>query len=283
MRHLLWTGFWLALLSRSVFSVSKDFVPLQEKAMGHSLTGASLNNDSLYGNPASSGFTKVYSVDGIFQLPKTFAVSILDTKTSALGGGIGYYRRTYGGTKDVTQGLRLGFSGRVTDTLAIGMTGKMIWGPTSVLDSKNNPVPGQITNIKDKYYGLDTGVLYEGGMYQLGTSFHNVTSEKLEMGERREVSAGGRLNWQKVFYVSAAAQSLLSDVTPYEYSVGTEYVSPYFFGLKAGFRIQPYQANSFWSFGASFLSPRLSLHYVVELPNQKSIEMEHMFGATILM
>lgn len=283
MRHLLWTIFWLSLLGGPLFGLSKDFVPLQEKAMGHSLTGSHLANDSLYSNPAGSAFTKVYSVDGIFQLPKTLAVSILDTKTSNIGGGLGYYRRMYSGSKEVTQGMRLGFNSKITEQLAAGVTGKMIWGPTMNLDQYKEPIAGSFTGNQDKFYGVDMGLLYDAGHYQVGTSFHNVASEKEWMGEKREFSVGGRVNWQKVFFVSLSAQSYLSEVKPYEYGIGTEYVSPYFFALKAGYRTQPYRANSFWSLGASFVSPKLSLHYVVELPNQNSSSIEHMLGATILL
>lgn len=283
MRHLLWTSLWMLILGQSLFATARDFVPLQEKAMGHSLGGAHITNDSLYSNPAGSAFSKVYSIDGIFQLPKTLAVSVLDTKTAAVGGGLGYYRKNYANSKEVTQGVRLGLNSKITENLALGVNGKMIWGPKLVLDSQGVPVPGAILAAKDKFYGLDAGMLYDSGFFQLGTTFYNVASDNIEMGERHEFSVGGRVGWQKTFFVSATAQSYLSEVSPYEYGIGAEYVSPYFFGIRAGYRSQPYRANSFWSLGASFLSPKLSLHYVIELPNQNSTSIEHLFGATILM
>src|SRR5688572_26841971 len=102
-----WVGV-ICFLSAGSALAAPEFVPLQGKAQGHSLTGASQLNDSLYTNPAASAFTQVYAIDGTFQMPRTFAVSILDTKTSGMGGALGYLRKTPIEGGEPLQGVRLG-------------------------------------------------------------------------------------------------------------------------------------------------------------------------------
>jgi hypothetical protein len=78
------------LLSIAVFNLyaNSEYIPIQERSQGQSLTGSSLLNDSIFSNPASSSFTYVYSMEANYALPRSFAASILDTKTSFMGGGL---------------------------------------------------------------------------------------------------------------------------------------------------------------------------------------------------
>lgn len=265
MRHLIWTTAWMMILGKFAFGVSQEYVPIYEKALGHSLAGANVMNDSLYSNPASSTFSNVYSIDGSYAPPKTFAVSILDTKTSSIGGGLGYFRTGIANTEDLLQAVRLTLGGRVTDTLGVGVTGKMLWTP-------NN-----------RHNGVDVGAFYNLGTLQFGAVTHNAFGENAGMNQFREYSVGGRINWQQAMFFSVAAQGKVDDGEPEQYSMGVEYVSPYFFSLKGGFRRRPYtNPESFWSMGASFNSPKLGLHYAVEIPQQDSSETEHLLGATLL-
>ncbi|NDG27879.1 MAG: DUF115 domain-containing protein, partial [Proteobacteria bacterium] len=64
--------FWCVLTSFS-WGYS-DFVPLRERAQGHSLTGAIQTNDSIYSNPAAGIFATTYSVEGTFAFPKSFSI-----------------------------------------------------------------------------------------------------------------------------------------------------------------------------------------------------------------
>lgn len=275
MRHWIWTTVWMMVLGQVAFGVSHEFVPIYEKALGHSLAGGNLMNDSIYSNPAASAFSSVYSIDGVFAPPKTFAVSVLDTKTSSIGGGLGYFRRSFTDVPEVLQGIRLAFAGRVSNVVSVGVTGKMLWGPGVLRNAEGGAT-------SDRFNNVDAGVFYNMGMLQVGGVLHNTISENENMGQYRKYSAGGRINWQQAMFLSFAASGHVNDVDPDEYSVGVEYVSPYFFALKGGFRTKPYEANSFWSMGASFNSPRMGLHYAVEIPNQKTSETEHLLGASLL-
>lgn len=269
----------LVFLACSLYA-AQDFVPIQERAQGQALAGSAQLNDSLYSNPAASSFLNVYSVDGSVSLPKSFAVSVLDTKTSNLGGAVGYFRRQVGsdyfstGTpssnnSSYIQGAKISLMGRLSDKIGVGFSGKSIWGPN---------VEGQ----SDKLYDGDLGMIFNGGFIQAGASVRNVFGGKAMMGFAREFSVGARATYDQILSLSVASQSNFNEVRPYQYGVGVEYISPYYFALRGGYRILVEDRQSFWSFGTSFVSPRLSLHYAMEMPNQPNSAMEHTLGTTLL-
>lgn len=272
MKHTIVFGL-LALFSAPALagSGSTEFIPLQERAQGRSLTGASLLNDSLFSNPASASFTQVYSVDATFNSLKTFALSILDTKTSGIGGALGFYRMARPGFDKPVQGGRLSLSNRLSQNLGIGLTGKMIWGQDLTAARADR-----------KYTDLDLGMLAQLDFLQLGLNVRNLFGGEELMGETREYSFGARVGWEQTLFLSASVGGNVSGFEPREVGFGAEYVSPYYFALKGGFRTRPIESNSFWSAGLSVLSPRVSLHYAVEIPNQPGSGAEHTFGTTVL-
>lgn len=258
--------FWICRLSLA----APEYVAVQDRALGQSLGGASQLNDSLYTNPASSSFTQVYSIDGSLMLPRSFAVSILDTRTSSVGGSLGYFRRTLGEDPGFLQGVKLALSGKASQSIGLGIAGKTLWGPDTL-------------STNSRLNDLDTGVLTNFGWLQMGLTLRNILGGNLAMSQPRETMLGGRIGYMETLYLSAAAKSLLENLNPYQYGVGVEYISPYYFALKGGFRWQPLQRASYWSGGLSIISPRLSLHYAVEFPQQADEKMEHVFGLTILL
>ncbi len=267
MRTLLKVGIFVL---SGLATASPEFVPLQEKAQGGALAGASQLNDSLYTNPAGSSFTQVYALDGIFQMPKTFAVSVLDTRTSGMGGALGYFRKQVGSYEQPLQGAKLGLCGKVSDSIGFGVAGKMLWGPN---------LAGDYTKLND----IDTGLLGTYSFLQFGVALRNTLGGDVSMDQGREWTAGARAGWEDTLYLSVATVSHWEAVSPYQYGAGVEYVSPYYFSLKAGYRTQPRVGQNFWSAGFSFLSPRLSLHYAVEFPQQAGSKTEHLLGVTLLM
>jgi len=257
------------VLSATSFGLP-EFAPIQDKAQGGSLTGASQLNDSLYTNPAASGFTQVYSVDGAFQMPKTFAVSILDTRTSGVGGAIGYFRKQNDVAAKPVQGGKLGFVSKVGEGLAFGAAGKIIWGP------KSDGVDG---NLKD----IDMGILANYSIVQFGVVLRNTLGGDPLFDQTREWGTGARIGWEDTLFFNVSTLSKWENFSPYQYGVGAEYVSPYYFSLKAGFRTQPEARQSYWTGGLSFLSPRMSLHYAVEFPQMAGAKPEHVIGVTLLL
>ena len=258
---------------------AEDFIPIQEKALGQSLAGAPQLNDSLYSNPAASSLVDVYSVDGSYMLPKSFAVSVLDTKTSSLGGAVGYFRKvadrdyfTPGVSVDnqkFIQGAKLAFMGRLSNQIGLGIAGKSIWGPDTA--GKDN-----------KLVDADVGAIFNSGFFQMGATIRNILGGKQSMKLDRELSLGSRLSYNQILSLSVAAQSKLNNPKPYQIGVGAEYVSPFYFALRGGYRSLVEEARSFWGVGASFVGPKLSVHYSLEMPNQSNSPSEHMFGTTML-
>lgn len=277
MKVFLSLGFMLTTL---LLHAAQDFVPLQEKAQGQALTGAVQLNESLYSNPAASSLVNVYSIDGSLSLPKSFAVSVLDTKTSGLGGAIGYFKReadkdyfapgvTSNPGANTIQGAKLALMSRLSNNLGVGISGKSIWGPN---------IQGKADRIQD----LDLGVIYNQGFFQLGASFRNILGGKELMQFYREYALGGRISYNQILSLSVATQSKLNKSTPYQVGVGVEYVSPYYFALRGGYRNLLQERKNFWSLGGSFVSPKLSLHYAMEIPNQPNASLEHTLGTTLL-
>jgi hypothetical protein len=258
---------------------AQDFVPIQERAQGQALAGSTQLNDSLYSNPAASSFLNVYSIDGTLAMPKSFAVSVLDTSTSNLGGAIGYFKRSVSsdyfdsgvdaGNLISIQGAKLALMGRLSRTVGIGVSGKSIWGPNT---------QGKSDHLQD----ADLGVIYNGAFYQFGGAVRNVFGGKATMDFHREFSIGGRVTYDQLLSLSAATESKFSSPSPYQYGVGVEYVSPFYFALRGGYRTLVTDKQNFWSFGASFTSPKLSIHYAMEIPSQSNAQIEHTLGTTLL-
>lgn len=247
-----------------------EFVPLQHRAQGRSLTGSNTLNDSLYTNPAGSAFTRVYSVDATFMAPRAFAVSVLDTQASNMAGALGYFRMPRGGFDQVTQGAKLALAGRVTPYLAFGAAGKAIWGP-------------DLAGTSATYKDMDLGTLLSVESFQLGITARNLFGGNPAMGAFREYGLGGRIEYEKILFLSVAAESDVGeDLTPDQYGIGAEFVSPYYFAIKGGWRIRPEQSATYWSVGASIVSQRASLHYAMEIPQQNDEEVAHVVGATVL-
>jgi hypothetical protein len=248
-------------LSSNTFGIP-EFVPIQERAQGYSLAGATTLNDSIYVNPAGSAFIQVYSVEGTYNLPKDLAVSILDTKTSGVGGGLGYFRQNVG-FSDSLQGFKLALSTKVSETLGVGLGGKIMWGPDTA---------GNNSKLND----VDLGFLTNLNFIQLGLVVRNLLGGNAGYDQFRELSLGAHFAaYQDIFFLNAAISSKWGNWKPYSYGVGAEYISPYYFSLKGGYRIQPDNGISYWSAGASLLAPKLYVHYAVEFPSIANASLVH--------
>lgn len=248
-----------------------EFVPLQERAQGQSLVAANLLNDSIYANPAASAFVETYTVNGEYMMPKSFSASILDTKSSGIGGGLGYFREPFPGSTEAIQGAKLSLLGRVTEWAGVGIAGKALWAP---------PIPDQKNDLKD----IDIGTLFRTGFANFGFAVRNVLGGNAALHQPREWAAGARIDYQQLLFLSVATLGSWNSAKPYQYGIGAEYVSPYFFALKGGYRIQPDEHKSYWSAGVSFIAPRIAVHYAFETPTQSGAgeHTEHMIGTMLM-
>lgn len=266
-----------------------EFIPMHQFAEGHSLTGANLLNDSLYVNPAAAAFTRVYSIDATYQLSKRYAVSVLDTKNGAVNGALGYFRQpvsssAFGDTfAEPMQGVKGALSARVSNNVAVGIAMKTMWGPRAQLGQT-----AATASQKDRLTDGDLGILGNFGMIQLGATLYNLVgggNEALDPHQGREVSLGGRIGYQDLFFVSVATQSRFRTPTPYQYGIGAEYVSPYYFALKGGYRIVTDigPQRTYWSAGFGINSPRVSVSYGVQFPQTDYERVEHVLGLMLMM
>lgn len=255
---------WI-LVTPAVFC-APEFVPTQERAQGHSLTGSVQFNDSLYSNPAASAFVQVYSIEGSLA-QGALAASVVDTKTSYVGGALGYLRLQETPSRDKLESLRLGFCRKITDVFAVGVLGKTIW------------------NASQRLNDIDAGLLAKFSVLEVGVVARNTLGGKIEfmVDQQREYSAGGRLNFKDTLYFSASTTSTHQQLlAPYEYGVGAEFISPYFFSIKGGYRWERISGESHWSAGLSLLSPRFIAHYAVEFANDASKDSEHQVAVSLL-
>lgn len=248
-----------------------DFVPLQERALGQSLTGATLLNDSLFSNPASSVFIQSYSIDGTYNLPKSFSVSVLDTRTSNIGGALGYFQETFNSSSMPKQGAKVSVMNQVvSQVFGLAAAGKIIWGP----DQNQNQ-----TNYKD----LDIGFLIKASFLQIGGTLRNVFGGLSVLNENREIQLGIRFNYDDILFISLTSQSLYSTPTPYQYGAGFEFITPYYFSLKGGARYLSSQNTYLWSVGTSILAPKIAIHYAANFGSSTDPStIEHTIGTTFL-
>jgi len=247
------------------------YIPLQERAQGHSLGGANVLNDSIFSNPAGSVFSQAYSVDGSYSTAdRTLSASVLDSRTSSFTGGIGYYRAQTDIAEQPRQGLHLLLGTRVQDVVALGATGKMMWAP----DANGNSI---------RMMDADIGTLTSFGFWEAGAVWRNVGGGNEALGQTRELAVGGRVGYNKQLFFSSTSYLSWGDFTPYQYGFGVEYITTYYISLKGGYRFQPAaNAPSFWTGGLSFNSPKLSVHYAVEFPQLSGQSNTHSVGATML-
>jgi hypothetical protein len=260
--------FFSLLYSQEILAVP-EFLGLQERAQGQSLTGANLLNDSIWTNPAGSAFTNTYSLEGDYYSSNSMGVSVLDTKTSSAGGGLGYFRTPFEDYDQPVQGIKLALAEKVSNELAFGLAGKMIWGPN-------------INGADSSYKDMDLGVLYNLRSLQLGATLRNILGGSAALSEQREWSVGGRISWQDVLFFSVSSVSTWDYFVPYQFGVGFEYMSPYYFSLKGGYRVLTANGYGYYSAGASLITPKVSLHYAVEFAAQGTSSPEHFFGASFM-
>lgn len=258
----------LILLTSFTAFGAADYVSLQERAQGQSLSGGNVLNDSLFNNPAGSTFTQVYALEANMQSLRNFAVSILDTKNNGMSGGLAYFRRENGPGGPLTHGGRVNLSSRLSDGLGLGVTGKYIAGYDYGMNA---------TSLTD----VDAGLLANFNFMQLGLTMRNLFGGNNTMDLARELVLATRFAFQNQLFFSASATAQYG-FQPKQVGFGAEYVSPYYFALKSGFYFVPNTPLSSWTGGLSFISPKLSLHYAIEFPNLGR-EILHQIGMTLLL
>jgi hypothetical protein len=187
-----------------------------------------------------------------------------------IGGALAYFRLPREGTDKPIHGAKASLTAKISEHIGVGISGKGIWGPN---------LSGELGQM----YDGDTGIIALWEPLQLGLMAKNVLGGNPAMGEGREFSLGGRIHYQGILFLNVSATSESQRIEPVQYAVGVEYLSPYLFSLKGGYRFRPYEGKSYWGCGASINSPRLSIHYAVEIPAFEGVSPTHGIGLTVLM
>jgi hypothetical protein len=117
----------------------------------------------------------------------------------------------------------------------------------------------------------------------LGLTVRNLFGGNEALEQKPEWAFGASFSYQNSFILSAATFGDMKKLKPYQYGFGAEYVSGYYFSLKGGFRTQPDKHLSWWSAGLSFLAPKISFHYSMDVSTEPSGKPEHVIGTTVLL
>ena len=165
---------------------------------------------------------------------------------------LGYFRQPNDKWDEPTQGVNLSLMGRVSNALAVGVAGKGLWGPN------------QETGTSADYKDVDAGFLIKLSGLHFGAAIRNIMGGEAKLDQEREVTAGFRLGYRDVLFFSSAMQARWEGFSPYQYGFGIEYVTPYRFTARGGYRFSPGKDEAYWSAGLGFVAQRVTIQYALE-------------------
>lgn len=211
----------------------------------YSLKGA---HDSILLNPASGAFANEYSVHGNFSsAARTLSASIFDSKSTAIGAGFAYIRRsvekddaskiyTAGDTESTYQGLNLSLFGKLQENFGVGLTVRY-----SIRNKSSSP------DFNTQSWNGDFGAAFKLlPQLTLGAVYKNILGDKKNLEPR--IFAGG-LNYdllpeltitgsiEKYAASSDAPTFGVPNDSKLTWAVGAQYVlKTYGLTLRAGLR-----------------------------------------------
>lgn len=229
-------------------------------------------NESIYYNPASSAFAKVQSVEAIYSFstddtrntePKVLNISLLDTGSTFMGGGLGYTHwnlGSLGSEWNLNAMLNRLF---LNNTLGAGFSASYTNYKYDNLETKRN-------------LNFNFGLLYLlGKKTLLGFSAYNLLGDRNKINNT-SFSGSIRQTMFDFFSLSASIN--------YETERDFSYVGSFEFMYKNGFTVlcsikedkfsdTETEANTYWGAGIGYNAPRLSLIFgtmqSVYTPNEK--------------
>ena len=212
----------------------------RSEAMGGAHRGLGDSNDTLTLNPAGLALTKRYSIDGNYSYSGQddlhhFSLSILDSKTGAIAGGIGY-TVSFGDQAHANVNLHriyLVTAYPILENLAFGITGRTIRGDYKDADGKRQNVESYSTDL-----GLSLALFDFLGIGVVG---HNVVTSSRKRLNPPHLGIGLAYKGEAL----SVATDLEIDLRPRwlgEVSVkaGLEYFLGGMFPLRFGYRAVPF-------------------------------------------
>lgn len=208
-------------------------------AMGGAQRALGTSNETLYFNPAGMALRKRYEAEGQYlhgdggsEATNGANVSIVDSNTGPVAGGLAY---TYvgGGPQDASlHRVQLGFAVPISESLAIGISGRHIFGHfTSAGAGRTSP----------SLWSGDLGLLARvSDHFQVGVSSRNLLRDERTELTRRDVGAGLAYIDEGLALTAETDWDLEDKSRATAYRIGGEYVAGGSFPLRLGYAHQPF-------------------------------------------
>jgi|GEM_PF-895994 len=275
-RKIFYTGFMKTLIrlyifvvfvivSLNAFGIDFSIEDVRSIGMGGALRSSAYSTSAVLLNPGGISMAKLYHIDALYMYEHPFeshlvGASVVDSITSMVGVGIGYFYRKIR-RSDVEMQVhdaRLGISIPIANILGIGITGKYIYSDNEMKideDIQKPPYGRELNN-----FSLDAGLQLKLGKYLgLGVVGYNLTNidtpvAPLSLG----VSASGAFS---SFLISADA---LLDWSSYgrlavKVMGGMEYFLAGHFPLRIGYSYNDGRKAHSVSGGIGFISKTASI------------------------
>ena len=261
-------------------------------ARGSSTTASHLVHDSIFQNPAAAVIDKTYIVTlGYTPVGDQLSASIVDTRSSNIGGGLAYVRRdlrdiqssplALGNYRRTEDRAALSFFGMASDELALGVLGKYTYQKSYDGLSENG-----------KNWNGDIGAKYFfSNSFQIGLAAQNLLKDDKGMNLRafsagietlplRSVNVSARvIHFPKLPASSEFRYSNTEKTTGF--SVGAEWAAYRGLSLRAGYKEQPAWNEKLASAGAGYTDKEWGVDYAFQistLGDKSNSHMATLFG-----
>lgn len=198
-------------------------------AMGGAHRGLGTSNDALYLNPAGMSLAKRYNVSGVVSFVPDlwrYNVSIVDSKTGPMAGGVGY---TFDTDDDTSlHRMYVGASYPLSESMFLGITNRYLVGSFKDVFGRKRDV---------STYTADVGLMLKlGESVSVGASYNNLLRGKVP--RLTPPTAGGGIGIQSgVFGLAADASVNLrrEDERPWSFRAGAEVFLGNAFPVRLGY------------------------------------------------
>jgi len=218
--------------------------------------GARINlNESLYINPASSAYSRCFSVEGGYAWRKTsffanrmddFFLNVVDTDSEVLGGGAGYYKRRVKGGAGSEWELR-------------GMLNKAVLGKRLAFGASFSHLSHTYFNQSSGNFNFDLGVMYLlFSKTIIGATFYNVLGDKDDL-RTRSVDFSARQTFWDFFAVSFSFEHRFYKKVNYSGAIEMLYRNGIMITLSG--RRNQNTKNTYWGLGLGYVAPKISFLY----------------------
>lgn len=227
--------------------VYDEFVGVRSPAMGGAHRGVGTSNDTLYLNPAGMAIATRYSLDAAyayspFDRLNRFNVSIVDSKSGPVAGGVGYTLLT-GDDEGLDANIQRFYGGaayRLAQSIAVGFNLRHIRG--DLADRFNDDGSRQTRSVR--VWNGDVGLQATLGNIGLGLAYQNVlnTDEGEEAFAPRTLAGGASFSAGQLTLAGDLVSTFSDDGDDTElgYNLGLEYFLQDTYALRAGYRYEPF-------------------------------------------